>query len=163
MRCESLMSQNGWTAKWRIAAIHLLRLSDFCSATSGLQPFTWSPTNCIIRLAYAGPTACWLPCRGTMSSRMSLRREYRTSDTIVDFGSGSPDGSAGTRAGLIAKNSDTRSASDKIQASISRTAILRRISREGWGSQRRRASEGHGPSPSRSMRTTQCRNFAEWL
>jgi hypothetical protein len=154
---------NSCRARCDTAEMHRRRLSEFFTATSGLQPSSVSCVNSIIREVYAGPTACPLPGLGTMSSRIARRLDFRASSTICCFGSATVSGSTGTWEGFKPKNLPRRSGSAMSQASTSLTATRNRISREGVGSQRGNTSGAQAPSPLRSTRTTQCRNWAEWL
>jgi hypothetical protein len=139
------------------------RLSENLAATSGRQPVPLVITNSIKRAVYAGPTIRPLPGLGTMSSRITRRRDCRASSTTLVLRKSTDSGSGGILDTLTPKNLARFSRSAKSHDSPSRTATRKHTYGDGLGNHASRSGGAHSASWSRSTRTNQGDNRAAWL
>jgi len=101
--------------------------------------------------------------RGSMSARISCRRERRARSTIARFGSLNDSGSGGTSRGGTRRKLASRSLSAMSHASIARTATRKHMRGDGRGSQVRTNGGAQSASRSRSTSTSDGLNRAALL
>ncbi len=112
-----------------------------------------SRMNSSICPRYPGPTRAVLDSRGTMSFRISDRRDGRASSIRVCLGARIDSGWRGIFAAETPSQPAARSGSPSSHASTEWTAMRRLILALGSGTRRRRSSGAHPASSSRSRNT----------